>query len=462
MIAVTQPNAQPALAFGPNYHEVLTLRSGEQVQLRLLRPEDRELLASGFAALSDETRYLRFLVPKMKLTEAELRYLCETDGVRHVAIAAGTLPANPHAPHEGVVGLGIARLIVLTDEPGIAEAAVVVRDEWQGRGLGGALFQRVLAAARERDVTHVRCLVLAHNAGMRELIASTAPEYVVDSGGGVMSILFPIYENHDAAVVLQRAQRNAQHLPQRDEQRRDANAQHVGAPNATERTVHPTDTRVNAGAGATPPEQRGVAAVSLPPPPQRDRSAVEEATAQLARAAAIAADQARAALAKLATLPALPTLPTAERKTRIPAAAPSAATDAAAQPATAATPHEQPPFPAYTVHSADADLPAPTTSVAGAAVDAPQAQHPIEVALRALFAKLAEATARLRSNDSTAAPSAPLTSDGDSPPASNHDTTAGTAAPPASDDAPTAPSASDDAPAAPPTLPPTAPTGKTG
>ncbi len=177
------------LRYSPSYNERVTLRDGSVAELRLIRADDKALLLRGFHELSSASRYLRFLVPKASLSTSELRYLTEVDHRTHIAIGAVSTPRTcDEEPH----GLGIARLIAIKDEPGYAEAAIAVRDDIQGQGLGSILFQRLVAAGRERGITHVRCEVLATNNTMRDLIASIAPNYTVDVGGGVVSIVFPL------------------------------------------------------------------------------------------------------------------------------------------------------------------------------------------------------------------------------------------------------------------------------
>ncbi len=178
-----------SLRFSPTYLERVTLRNGMAAELRLIRPDDKELLLRGFHTLSTASRYLRFLVPKTSLSASELRYLTEVDHLTHIAIGAVSIPSRSN---EEPRGLGIARLIAIKNEPGYAEAAVAVHDDFQGQGLGSMLFQRLVAAGRERGITHVRCEVLAANTTMKELIASIAPHYTVDVGGGVVSIVFPL------------------------------------------------------------------------------------------------------------------------------------------------------------------------------------------------------------------------------------------------------------------------------
>ncbi len=169
--------------FDDSYRELATLRGGEVVVLRLVRPSDKETMRRGFERLSPESRYTRFFTPKVHLTTDELRYLTEVDQVHHFALGA----VREHADGEEE-GLGVARFISLRDEPGTAEAAIAVLDEMQGKGLGSLLFMRLVAAARERGVERVRCEVLGSNHGMQEFLKTISAERMVSVESGVVRV----------------------------------------------------------------------------------------------------------------------------------------------------------------------------------------------------------------------------------------------------------------------------------
>lgn len=176
--------------FTADYVERASLRDGSHVVLRLITPEDKETLRRGFDKLSPESRYARFFVPKSRLTDEELRYLCEVDQQNHFALGAIREEGDGHG---GSIGLGIARFIRLRDvEPPTAEAAVAVADEVHGQGLGRLLLLRLAAAAEERGIARFRCEVLCSNASMKGLIDELSPERSIEVGSGVMSIDFPV------------------------------------------------------------------------------------------------------------------------------------------------------------------------------------------------------------------------------------------------------------------------------
>ena len=151
--------------FDERYDERARLEDGTLVHLRLIGPEDKALIAEGFARLSPESRYRRFFAAKRQLTPAELRYFTEFDGTNHLAIGAVHVRADGSEE-----GLGVARFVRLPDEPNVAEAAVVVVDDYQNRGLGHLLLLRLVAAARERGVMRFRATTLADNPAARALM----------------------------------------------------------------------------------------------------------------------------------------------------------------------------------------------------------------------------------------------------------------------------------------------------
>ncbi|CAN5236589.1 hypothetical protein BH11MYX1_BH11MYX1_35950 [soil metagenome] len=178
--------------FTADYVERATLRDGSKALIRLVAPDDKELLRHEFGRWSPESRYARFLAPKQSLTEDELDYLVGLDQETHFAICAlaeaGDGSGEP-------VGLGIARFIrlpTLALEPVTAEAAIAVADAAHRKGLGQLLLMRLCAAAAEREIERFRCEVLVENVSMQELINVIAPEHTTSTRHGVLTIDFAI------------------------------------------------------------------------------------------------------------------------------------------------------------------------------------------------------------------------------------------------------------------------------
>ncbi len=153
-----------------------TLRDGTPVLVRPVRPDDKALLLDGFSRLSEESRIRRFLAPVAQLSEAMLAYLTEVDGVDHFAWIA------VHADDPGL-GVGVARYVRLKGEPTVAEAAITIVDEYQGRGLGTVLLGLLAARARANGIASFRAYVLEENAPMLDLMEDVGATAQHDSPG---------------------------------------------------------------------------------------------------------------------------------------------------------------------------------------------------------------------------------------------------------------------------------------
>jgi acetyltransferase len=130
--------------------------------IRPVTAGDRARIAEAFARLGRESRYQRFLHPKPRLSDAELDYFSNVDGVTHDALAAVD-------PRDGSFA-GIARYAVLDDRAMTADLAFSVIDEWQGRGVGTRLLGDLLPRAAANGIERFIALTLSDNTAARALL----------------------------------------------------------------------------------------------------------------------------------------------------------------------------------------------------------------------------------------------------------------------------------------------------
>jgi protein lysine acetyltransferase len=135
---------------------VVRLTDGTRVVIRPIRPSDSERLADSRGRFSEESMRRRFLSPKPRLTNAELRYLTEVDGQDHYALVATALDDL-----DAIVAT--ARWIRDVDDPTTAEAAIIVADELQRKGLGKRLAHELADAAADRGVRRFTATMLSDN-----------------------------------------------------------------------------------------------------------------------------------------------------------------------------------------------------------------------------------------------------------------------------------------------------------
>jgi nucleotide-binding universal stress UspA family protein/GNAT superfamily N-acetyltransferase len=141
---------------------MVTLAGGARVALRPIAPEDAPLITASFERLSKESRYRRLFTHKDALDPDELAYLVDVDHQSHEAIIAVD-PSNSEA-------LGVARYIRSEVDEEVAEVAVTVADDWQRRGLGRALLERLASRARREGIHKFNAFVMSENPGAVKLL----------------------------------------------------------------------------------------------------------------------------------------------------------------------------------------------------------------------------------------------------------------------------------------------------
>jgi GNAT superfamily N-acetyltransferase len=156
------------------------LPDGSRVRIRPWRPSDRQLLVSGFYRLSPISSYRRFLSASPVLTTKMEHDLTDIDHGDHEAIVA--------LDERGSQGVGIARYVRSVERRNVAEVALAVIDDWQGRGLGTLLLDVISARARQQGIKTFSALMLAENREMRALLDRLGPVRIIDEDGGTVEV----------------------------------------------------------------------------------------------------------------------------------------------------------------------------------------------------------------------------------------------------------------------------------
>jgi RimJ/RimL family protein N-acetyltransferase len=142
--------------------QAVTLRSGDVVRIRQVRPDDAQALARAYENLGEQSRYRRFFTVMPELPEDTLKAAVEVDHLNHEALVAVPLLSGEI--------VGECRFIRLTDQPDTAEIGVTVVDAWQGRGLGSALLACLSDRALRAGIEYFTAEVLAENRTMLALL----------------------------------------------------------------------------------------------------------------------------------------------------------------------------------------------------------------------------------------------------------------------------------------------------
>lgn len=124
-------------------------KTGILLYLRHIQKGDAPYLVDLFEHMGPESRYRRFLQsldnPKPGLVWREAERIVKGDPATHDGlIAFADLPQQLDAP------VAVVRYVMV--EPGVAEVALSVRDDMQGKGIGTQMLQLLTVRAREAGV----------------------------------------------------------------------------------------------------------------------------------------------------------------------------------------------------------------------------------------------------------------------------------------------------------------------
>lgn len=159
-----------------------SIKGGGTVWIRLSRPEDAEAVAAMHERCSERTRHRRYLSGAGRWRDVALRWL--TGGHRGATLVAMS--------EEGVlIGLGN----VFPDAPGdgiAAEIAVIIEDDYQGRGIGTRLVRHLIVLAERLGFQEVVATVLAENAEMLQVLEATGLAWSRESGDADITMRAPL------------------------------------------------------------------------------------------------------------------------------------------------------------------------------------------------------------------------------------------------------------------------------
>ena len=161
-------------------------RDGVALCVRPLGPADSANERAFIEELSPESLYQRLMGVIKGVSDAQFAALLQPDWPRSVALAIFRCDA-PAGASEGVDApreveiLGVARFAE-SGEPQVAEFAIVVTDAWQRRGLGHALFERLVRAARAAGYRQLVGTTFGDNRRMLDLARSLGFESASDDG----------------------------------------------------------------------------------------------------------------------------------------------------------------------------------------------------------------------------------------------------------------------------------------
>jgi acyl-CoA hydrolase/GNAT superfamily N-acetyltransferase len=140
-----------------------------EVQFRLIRPDDADRIKELFYDLSEESIYFRFLTPLKSLQRQTLQDFYNVDQASDISVVA-VVKSGEEGETEKIIGAGRYLLNRSTNE---AEFALLVQDEYQGKGIGTYLLNHLMRIAKSKGVEAFIAFVHPQNQPMIRFIHRT-------------------------------------------------------------------------------------------------------------------------------------------------------------------------------------------------------------------------------------------------------------------------------------------------
>ncbi|HKQ61230.1 MAG TPA: GNAT family N-acetyltransferase [Candidatus Polarisedimenticolaceae bacterium] len=171
-----------------------SLRGGEPVIVRPVRLSDEEPLRDLFYRLSDESTYRRFMAYRKRHPHEEMQRLVDLDYEQSMALVVCT-------QEDGVESILAMSRYDVDPATRLADVAFVVRDAWQGRGIGTLLLRRMSEIARDRGLPGFTADVLSTNHPMLSVFQKSGLQLQVEQARGVAHLVahLPVVEGNQPA-----------------------------------------------------------------------------------------------------------------------------------------------------------------------------------------------------------------------------------------------------------------------
>jgi acyl-CoA hydrolase/GNAT superfamily N-acetyltransferase len=177
----------------PEEYEIREVFGGDSTLIRPIKPTDEPLVRALFYSLSDESIYRRYFHSMRYMPHERLQRELDVDYETHMALAA----VVDYGAGEELVGLAQYALDVSTN---CADAAFLVRDDWQERGLGGYLVRYLVQIARDKGVRGMTAMVMPENRAMLKLFYNLGCTVQSRLEEGCYHLYFDIWEQPESLV----------------------------------------------------------------------------------------------------------------------------------------------------------------------------------------------------------------------------------------------------------------------
>jgi acetyltransferase len=198
-VNIAEFNSQRHLAIRPypkELEEPFVLRSGREVLLRPIRPEDEATHQEFDNALNKEDRYKRYFGERPRFSHEQMARLTQIDYEREMAFIATAKTAT------GFETLGVVRAQRDFDNVE-AEFAIAIRSDLKNSGLGTRLLEKMVNYCRDRGTQELKGFTMLENSGMANLARKLGFTVQYDRDEGVMNMHMVLNKPNDIQAPVE-------------------------------------------------------------------------------------------------------------------------------------------------------------------------------------------------------------------------------------------------------------------
>lgn len=173
------------LPYPKKYETGATFKDGLKVHFRPIQPTDEMLLKELFYSHSEETILNRYLAHIRHLPHEQVQKFVTVDYHNDFALV-GLIP------YEGRERMICVGRYLRNPAGSDAEVAITVHDNFQNKGIGTFLAERLVKIAKENDITAFTASVLASNPAMLRVFRKVAQKMEAQSDSGVYQVRFKL------------------------------------------------------------------------------------------------------------------------------------------------------------------------------------------------------------------------------------------------------------------------------
>jgi len=170
-----------------------TFKDGVKVFFRPIKPTDEAMMQELFYSLSEDSIYYRFFHRAQVMPHKKVQRFTTIDYQKDMAIV-GLVEENGR---EKIIAVG---RYASEPESNMAEAALLIQDDWQGKGIGTWLLKYLIQIAKSRKIAGFKAQVMADNRAPLQMAHKTGYTVETTLEEGVFLVSFKFQERGETKI----------------------------------------------------------------------------------------------------------------------------------------------------------------------------------------------------------------------------------------------------------------------